>query len=355
MIIGISGKAGSGKDTVADFLVKERGLVKVALADPLKRICKDVFDFTDEQLWGPSADRNKPDLRYPRGFHLTCGCLATHINKRCEGPVKWWIYGIRTYCENHANDLEWYRDQLFAQPEPPLEYLTPRHALQQLGTNWGRDCYENTWVEYALHVAKELLEGGYVYSSKRGLESEYGHPQSPQFPYSGVVIPDVRFLNEIDGLRAAGAKIIKVKREGHGLQGPAGKHASETEQDAVPDDSFDYVLQNEGTLEDLHLKTLRVFDAIVRDSGAEKRAEDFKNLLLELGAEKDCPVSEDLPLTYSGQGEVPDIPLFRQSTVFKDARRLFLRREEDIKSGRLTEYDPKQDNSLPPFKRSKEK
>jgi len=48
MIIGVAGNAGSGKDTVADHLVKHHGFVKVALADPLKRICREVFDFSEE-------------------------------------------------------------------------------------------------------------------------------------------------------------------------------------------------------------------------------------------------------------------------------------------------------------------
>lgn len=66
MIIGIAGRAGSGKDTVADLLVRDHRFVKIAFADPLKRICKKVFDFTDEQFWGPSSARNGPDKRYLR-------------------------------------------------------------------------------------------------------------------------------------------------------------------------------------------------------------------------------------------------------------------------------------------------
>ena len=61
MIVGITGLAGSGKDTAADFLVKNHGFVKVALADVLKRACKEFFAFTDEQLWGPSEKRNAID------------------------------------------------------------------------------------------------------------------------------------------------------------------------------------------------------------------------------------------------------------------------------------------------------
>ena len=51
MILGISGLAGSGKDQFATYLGPV-GAVTVALADPLKRIARDVYAFTDEQLWG---------------------------------------------------------------------------------------------------------------------------------------------------------------------------------------------------------------------------------------------------------------------------------------------------------------
>ena len=65
-VIGLAGKAGSGKSTVARHLVKQYGYVEIALADAVKRIAKQLYGFTDEQLWGPSEARNAPDLRYPR-------------------------------------------------------------------------------------------------------------------------------------------------------------------------------------------------------------------------------------------------------------------------------------------------
>jgi hypothetical protein len=36
MLVGITGPAGSGKDTVADYLVREHGFVKLSFAGPLK-------------------------------------------------------------------------------------------------------------------------------------------------------------------------------------------------------------------------------------------------------------------------------------------------------------------------------
>lgn len=199
MIIGISGLAGSGKDTCADFLVGRYNFKKTSFADPMKKIVQDVFGFTDEQLYGPSEMRNAPDIRYPRshtwgelavdesGVVYTCVCcgVTTHLVRQC--------------------------------------YLTPRFALQQLGSEWGRVCYPNVWVDLAIRNA--------------------GH--------GDVVIPDVRFKNEIDGLRAAGAYLVRIIRPGAGLSGSAGQHRSETEQASIPNDAFDSVIRNDRGLREL--------------------------------------------------------------------------------------------------------
>lgn len=42
MIIGLSGYAQTGKDTVADYLVKEHGFVRVAFADKLRNVLYDL-------------------------------------------------------------------------------------------------------------------------------------------------------------------------------------------------------------------------------------------------------------------------------------------------------------------------
>jgi len=67
-IIGISGLAGSGKDTVADFLLNHEGFVKMSLADPIKRFAMDVWEFSEEQLFGSSRFRSFPDKRYYVGL-----------------------------------------------------------------------------------------------------------------------------------------------------------------------------------------------------------------------------------------------------------------------------------------------
>jgi len=225
MIIGIAGNAGSGKDTVADHLVKNHGFVKVSLADPLKRIVRDVFAFTDEQLWGASEKRNEPDRRYPRTYAVAVPEGSDYVLLREDGTVK--------------PKAEW----------PVLEYLTPRHALQQLGTEWGRSCYPDIWVNYALRVANKLLYPGrhrYSYTQQLGVHHHVSHEPK------GVVIPDVRFKNEVDAINAAFGNVWKITRPIPRLEGAAGQHQSETELDGIDPKLFHAFIENSSTLEKLY-------------------------------------------------------------------------------------------------------
>lgn len=188
-IIGLMGKAGSGKDQTADYLVEDCAYVKVSLADPMKRSVMAWFRWDDQRLWGPSDFRNQPD--------------------------------------------------------PKFNGLTARKVLQFLGTEVGRELYRDVWIEYALHVASCLLTGGYAYDHHRGLIA-IGHTDKRE-PF-GVVIPDVRFSNEVVAIRAAGGKVVRIVRPGAGLQGAASQHASETEQDAC---DVDLTMYNDKDLDTL--------------------------------------------------------------------------------------------------------
>lgn len=51
-IIGISGKRGSGKDTLGKVLINKYGFVKVSFAKRLKELAKEMYDLTNEQVDG---------------------------------------------------------------------------------------------------------------------------------------------------------------------------------------------------------------------------------------------------------------------------------------------------------------
>lgn len=60
LVIGISGKAHSGKDTLANILVSNYGFVSIAFADKLKRMVRKHYGFKTEELW---CDEKSEEVR----------------------------------------------------------------------------------------------------------------------------------------------------------------------------------------------------------------------------------------------------------------------------------------------------
>lgn len=74
MLIGVLGIKQSGKDTVADYLVKNFQFKKLAFAAPLKEVCRILFNFDDEQLYG--SKKEEIDYRWnitPRNAYQYIG------------------------------------------------------------------------------------------------------------------------------------------------------------------------------------------------------------------------------------------------------------------------------------------
>jgi hypothetical protein len=150
MIIGISGKARSGKDTFAEMLAKElqkktgNAYVLMAYAHELKlRVQKD-FDMSYEQLWG--SEKEVQDKRYP---------------KADEG-------GFMTTSDANA-------------------YWTPREILQAYG-QFFRTINYNFWVDYLFRVVEEK-------------------------EYKNILVTDLRHINEVDAVVDRGGYHIRVERD----------------------------------------------------------------------------------------------------------------------------------------------
>jgi hypothetical protein len=58
-LIGLTGKARSGKDTVAKMLYAQHAFTRIAFADPLKLAAQQMFGLTIEQTW---SDAVKEDV-----------------------------------------------------------------------------------------------------------------------------------------------------------------------------------------------------------------------------------------------------------------------------------------------------
>lgn len=106
-------------------------------------------------------------------------------------------------------------------------YPEIRRLLQVFGTEVGREMFgPNFWVDLALNSAKE----------------------------DKVVISDVRFKNEAEGIKAAGGQVWRINRLGIG---PVTNHASEIDLD---DYQFDNVIDNNYSVQDLN----SVIDDIIK-------------------------------------------------------------------------------------------
>ena len=171
-IIGIAGKARSGKDTVANFIqLALGGIERYSFATPLK-----------EMLWA--------------GLKLADKDPATEA-----------LYGV-----------------------------TYRHLAQTLGTEWGRKLVgEDLWIQIA---------------KKRVLGKE-------------VVITDIRMDNEADFVRKYGF-IINITRPDEDREVPVDVAGHSTERGIITDDDLDFFINNDSTIENLELATLRILARIYR-------------------------------------------------------------------------------------------
>lgn len=238
-LIILCGQAGSGKDSLALAMTEKYGGVSLALADPIKRIAHEVFQFTEDQLWGASELRNAPMANYHlRDLDDAGARLNVYARKWCQRlfPRMW----------EHARDklVDWYhevRGHFMKTGE-----LTPRYVLQTLGTEWGRALDGDVWVKYAREQALRLLGGGLTYNRLEGLTDVKG-----AVPPNFIVITDGRFANEVIRIKEVGGQAIQVIRPGSGAAAMAAGvqgHASETSLAGVPAHFFDFVVKNDGDI-----------------------------------------------------------------------------------------------------------
>jgi hypothetical protein len=248
-IIGVSGHANSGKDTIAEHLIYEHGFVRVALADPIKRFAYHVFEFSRQQLWGPSASRNKVDHRYYADSEAWNLALA---NLTSKGPA-FVAEVLNTADEEKLSSsyktlVNWF---FWLRVEHPN--LSPRIMLQTLGTEWGRKYVDpDIWVNALLRTAKLLLheDGNTTLWSYDPL---LGPVSTERSSLRGVVISDIRFENELVAIQREGGSIIRVIRpetdsdaKNLGIVG----HESEVQEFSL--DNVNFLVQNDKSLSDLY-------------------------------------------------------------------------------------------------------
>lgn len=203
MIVGIAGFIGSGKDTIADYLITFKGFRRMSYAGPLKDAISAIFGWDRDLLEG--------NTKYSREWR--------------DKIDPWW-----------AERLD-------------IKHLTPRWVLQQWGTEVGRRAFhDDIWIASVENKLRTLQDN--------------------------IVISDCRFPNELNSIKRAGGITIRVSRgenpiwydaavqhnKGYYTEGykAARKvledhnvHASEFSSVGL---DYDFCVENNGTVDDLHRK-----------------------------------------------------------------------------------------------------
>lgn len=122
--------------------------------------------------------------------------------------------------------------------------ITPRHAMQTLGTEWGRDrICDDVWIRAAMdrhRVRREVAEGN---------PDDWVLCNGTAF--AGTILTDVRFHNEAAAIRDAGGVVIYVVRPGLDTDD---NHASERDIEDIAAEFGTYIVRNDGDLEMLYAK-----------------------------------------------------------------------------------------------------
>jgi hypothetical protein len=199
MIIGLTGLAGSGKDTVAALLAM-KGFTRYAFADELR---KEVVRYLN-------ALRFDPEQRW----FLAAAWGAEVVTAVMEGRIT--------------------PEMVYAKPTPPLM----RQLLQRHGTEFRRTQNPNYWVSKLMAQLDE--------------KHQMTLPHVEFARASGLLatISDVRFANEADAIHERGGKIWRVVRGDVGIVGES-SHISESGQSEIVADE---TLINDGTVYGLAMK-----------------------------------------------------------------------------------------------------
>jgi len=240
-LIGISGKKGSGKDTVAKIIqcltagyphnqiliAFEKDLfpeyplyANKKYADKLKDIVCILIGCTREQLEDQEFKETPLGERWTK-YPVSVDTVINPLDsENCDVGEELYYFTTKEEAERFASrktvEREDYEAEAFVEDK---ETLTPRQILQQLGTEVGRQIHPSAWVN-ALFVD---------YTSKN---------------HNKWIISDVRFPDEAQAIKDRGGILIKVNRDTDDDQ-----HESETALDGYT--GWDYVIDNNGSIEGL--------------------------------------------------------------------------------------------------------
>lgn len=207
-LIGISGRAGSGKDLIASIIQYLIWKNKVEKGE-YTNLHYNFEDFTNSRFGGNTLSNWEIKKFADKLKDIVClltGCTRTDLEDR-------------EFKNNHKFRFEnkWYG--------------SVREFLQYFGTDLIRkNLGDDIWINATF--------------------SDYKPPKLSEYNPSQWLISDVRFPNELKAIKDRGGICIRVERHNHPNDtNPNTEHESESALDNS--DDFDYIVINDGTIDEL--------------------------------------------------------------------------------------------------------
>lgn len=226
-IIGFSGKMGSGKDTAANmFQAIAMHYILEGTTDKntldISTLLKHREAFIGSDIWAIKkfADKLKKICSLITGVPVSN--FESQDFKKQDMSRQWNI-----------------PVGLFPGDEKTMTY---RELLQRVGTDGMRDnVHPNIWVN--------ALFADYTPTTDPTIK-EYNEE------YPKWLITDVRFPNEVEAITERGGVVIRINRKAAEV---GDNHVSETMLD---NHKFDYVINNNGTLDDLAIELINIYNSL---------------------------------------------------------------------------------------------
>lgn len=92
LVIGLLGKAGSGKSTALQYLRDKYGAKPARFAGPLKELAKEIWGFDDEQVYGPAAIKEIVDPRHNMSPRVALQRLGDGARRHIKPDI--WIEAL---------------------------------------------------------------------------------------------------------------------------------------------------------------------------------------------------------------------------------------------------------------------
>lgn len=140
--IAFIGRSESGKDTAASYLQQKHDYRPIAFAEPLKRLAKAVYDFSDDQLYGKPSSRNAIDPRFSVFAYQRSVLRHLAIEGGEIDAILAEIFPGGVPLEARHLLAQQYMKVIY----PQNATMTARKALQLLGTEWGRALQPDLWL-----------------------------------------------------------------------------------------------------------------------------------------------------------------------------------------------------------------